>query len=143
MPYFVIVKDQNRNDISCQIEEGRVELNSTGKYGNDFIASVHEDEKGRLQISLGVETNFVSDDGSLRAVGWNGCEENILSYCYIWHQGGAIIFKPGSAYVGENYGKFDDLEIKIQIVYTPGMLIPRRVIEKKKPFRFGFWRRAS
>lgn len=153
MSYFITAKIEEGKHISCHVEGG-VKLKSIGKYGDSSIASLYEAEDERLEVSLGMETNFDSDDGELRAAGWNGCEEHVAQFCWVSRQGGTLIFKPGSVYVSDdNYGKFNDVEIKIQIVYTPdvlipgvlipGVLIPRQAAKKKKKSWLDIIRKAA
>ncbi len=137
MPYSIDIEKRDRKSINRLVKTDGVELRST-QYGNQFIASLHELGRGKLDISLGMETCFKPDDCQLEIPGWNGCEEHMARSCFVTCQGGILTFKPGCVSAFHDvHDKLEKIEIKMQIIYSPGMTIPPRLIKKSwfKPFR--------
>lgn len=59
-----------------------------------FIASIRENEHGFLEIDLGMDSDFDSDDGKIHGCGWK-CEEHMGHTTYLDRQGGTIEYESG------------------------------------------------
>ena len=84
----------------------------------ESIAWLHELANGNLQISLAMNTDFHSEDGKLNAVGWNGCEEHVLSVITLASENGTLDYQEGRA-----FGK-EGLKILVNIRKVDHILIP-------------------
>jgi len=93
----------------------------------DHIASVVVNSYELLEIWLGRDTNFSSDDGKIHAVGWNGCEEHMGRIMRLKQGGGTLEYQENRCSPSREPGKV----IKIKIVMLRGNIVPAK--EPKQP----------
>jgi len=93
-----------------------------------LITHIYEDEKGVLQMSLAMDTNFKCEEFS--AAGWDGNENHVIAAVYLKQGGGQLHYKRNRH--SQNNGE----EITINIMQSQGILVPT---PKKIPRGVGIW----
>ena len=95
----------------------------------EYLASVGINQFGLLEIWLGMNTNFTSDDGKIHALGWNGCEEHMGDIVNLKHGGGILEYQEDRTSIFRKAGKI----INIKIVRLKGNLVPVRQYSEPQP----------
>lgn len=81
--------------------------------GGREIAAVYIDESGNLEISLMMNTNFLSDEG-WRAVGFNGCENHVVAAFLLEGCGGVLEYQENRHSVSRDPG--EKISIKVMML---------------------------
>lgn len=90
--------------------------------GGEYLASVEITQNGFLEIWLGMDTNFKSDDGKIHALGWNGCEEHMGDRIRLDRGGGILEYQEDRHSLFRGPGK----TIKIKVAFLEGNLVAIR-----------------
>lgn len=107
-------------------DEKKRELKTTK---GEYLASIGINAYGLLEVWLGMNTDFTSDDGRIQALGWNGCEEHMGDIVRLRHGGGILEFQENRTSFSKKPGRV----INIRIMMLEGDLVPAKHYDEPKP----------
>ncbi|MFZ2193654.1 MAG: hypothetical protein WAV31_05410 [Candidatus Moraniibacteriota bacterium] len=105
-----------------------------------FIASIRENEHGLLEIDLGMDTDFRSDDEKIHGCGWK-CEEHMGCTVYLNQQGGTIEYEGSRCDLSKKSGEV--IQIKIVKVKNAVPITPYIKPKVRPEFARGIFKAVS
>lgn len=95
------------------------------------IASVYIGKGGNLEMSLMMDTNFLSDEG-WGAVGFDGCENHVSTFVWLREGGGVLEYQEDRHSIFRDPGK----KISIRIMMLKGDVVASSYEKVAKNSRF-------